>query len=182
MDWEVWIVAGLLLALAAAVGLALFSLLRTRRTLDTLEQMLDDAARGQFRENRFDESRLSALETRMAHYLSASSMASGRLEQEQAAIKALIGDISHQTKTPIANLQLYSQLLAEQELPQESCTCVAALSEQVSKLRFLIDALVKTSRLETGVLTLSPGSRTSLPCWSEPPPKPRPGQVPRGSP
>ena len=156
MNWDIWIVAGLLLALAAAVGLALFSLLRTRRTLDTLEQMLDDAARGQFRENRFDESRLSALETRMAHYLSASSMASGRLEQEQAAIKALIGDISHQTKTPIANLQLYSQLLAEQELPQESCTCVAALSEQVSKLRFLIDALVKTSRLETGVLTLSP--------------------------
>ena len=50
MDWEVWIVAGLLLALAAAVGLALFSLLRTRRTLDTLEQMLDGAARGQFRE------------------------------------------------------------------------------------------------------------------------------------
>ena len=118
--------------------------------------MLDDATRGQFRESRFDESRLSALETRMAHYLSASSMASGRLEQEQAAIKALIGDISHQTKTPIANLQLYSQLLAEQELPQESRTCVAALNEQVSKLRFLIDALVKTSRLETGVLTLSP--------------------------
>lgn len=156
MDWEVWIVAGSLLALAAAVGLTLFSLRRTRRTLYTLEQMLDDAARGQFRETRFDESRLSALETRMAHYLSASSMTSGRLEQEQAAIKALIGDISHQTKTPIANLQLYSQLLAEQELPQESRTCVAALSEQVSKLRFLIDALVKTSRLETGVLTLSP--------------------------
>ena len=156
MNWDVWIVAGLLLALAAAVGLALFSLWRTRRTLDTLEQMLDDATRGQFRESRFDESRLSALETRMAHYLSASSMTSGRLEQEQAAIKALIGDISHQNKTPIANLQLYSQLLAEQELPQESRTCVAALNEQVSKLRFLIDALVKTSRLETGVLTLSP--------------------------
>lgn len=156
MNWDIWIVAGLLLALAAAVGLALFSLWRTRRTLDTLEQMLDDATQGQFRESRFDESRLSALETRMAHYLSASSMTSGRLEQEQAAIKTLIGDISHQTKTPIANLQLYSQLLAEQELPQESRTCVAALSEQVSKLRFLIDALVKTSRLETGVLTLSP--------------------------
>ena len=137
--------------------------------------MLDDAARGQFRETRFDESRLSALETRMAHYLSASSMASGRLEQEQAAIKALIGDISHQTKTPIANLQLYSQLLAEQELPQESRTCVAALSEQVSKLRFLIDALVKTSRLETGVLALSPRLQDISPLLDGLPPRPRPG-------
>ena len=156
MDWEVWIVAGLLLALAAAVGLALFSLRRTRRTLYTLEQMLDDAARGQFRESRFDESRLSALETRMAHYLSASSMASGRLEQEQAAIKALIGDISHQTKTPIANLLLYAQLLGEQELPPESLAYVSALEGQAEKLRFLIDALVKTSRLESGVLAMTP--------------------------
>ena len=45
MDWEVWIVAGLLLALAAAVGLALFSLLRTRRTLDTLETAVNDAVK-----------------------------------------------------------------------------------------------------------------------------------------
>ena len=156
MNWDVWILAGLLLALAAAVGLALFSLRRTRRTLYTLEQMLDDAARGQFRESRFDESRLSALETRMAHYLSASSMASGRLEQEQAAIKALIGDISHQTKTPIANLLLYAQLLGEQELPPESLAYVSALEGQAEKLRFLIDALVKTSRLESGVLAMTP--------------------------
>ena len=72
------------------------------------------------------------------------------------AIKTLIGDISHQTKTPIANLLLYAQLLEEQDLPPESREYVSALEHQAEKLRFLIDALVKTSRLESGVLAMTP--------------------------
>ena len=55
------------LALLAAVGVALWTHLRARRMLDTLDQMLDDAVRGDFQESLYDESRLSALETRMAH-------------------------------------------------------------------------------------------------------------------
>ena len=99
------------LALLAAVGVALWTHLRTRRMLDTLDRMLDDAIRGEFRESLYDESRLSALETRMAHYLSASTVSAKNLAEEKDKIKTLIGDISHQTKTPIANLLLYAQLL-----------------------------------------------------------------------
>ena len=53
-------------ALLAAAGFAVWTRLRTRRMLDTLGKMLDDAIRGEFRESLYDESRLSALETRMA--------------------------------------------------------------------------------------------------------------------
>ena len=144
------------LALLAAVGVALWTHLRTRRMLDTLDRMLDDAIRGEFRESLYDESRLSALETRMAHYLSSNTVSARNLAAEKDAIKTLIGDISHQTKTPIANLLLYAQLLAEQDLPPESRASVSALEGQAEKLRFLIDALVKTSRLESGVLAMTP--------------------------
>lgn len=144
------------LALLAAAGLALWTRLRTRRMLDTLDRMLDDAIRGDFRESLYDESRLSALETRMAHYLSSNTVSARNLQAEKDAIKTLIGDISHQTKTPIANLLLYAQLLAEQDLPPESRAYVSALEHQAEKLRFLIDALVKTSRLESGVLAMTP--------------------------
>ncbi|MEN6347940.1 MAG: HAMP domain-containing sensor histidine kinase, partial [Syntrophomonas sp.] len=68
----------------------------------------------------------------------------------------LISDISHQTKTPIANILLYSQLLSEHELPEDCTVCVQALSAQAEKLNFLISALVKTSRLETGIITVTP--------------------------
>ena len=156
MTAEYGLLALAVLALLAAAGIALWTHLRSRRMLDTLDRMLDDAIRGDFQESLYDESRLSALETRMAHYLSASAVSAKNLAEEKDAIKTLIGDISHQTKTPIANLLLYAQLLEEQDLPPESRAYVSALEGQAEKLRFLIDALVKTSRLESGVLAMTP--------------------------
>ena len=156
MTVEYGLLALAVLALLAAAGIALWTHLRSRRMLDTLDRMLDDAIRGDFQESLYDESRLSALETRMAHYLSASAVSAKNLAEEKDAIKTLIGDISHQTKTPIANLLLYAQLLEEQDLPPESREYASALEHQAEKLRFLIDALVKTSRLESGVLAMTP--------------------------
>ena len=156
MTTEFILLALAVLALLAAVIIALWTHLRARRMLDTLDRMLDDAVRGDFQESLYDESRLSALETRMAHYLSSNTVSARNLAAEKDAIKTLIGDISHQTKTPIANLLLYAQLLAEQDLPPESRAYVSALEGQAEKLRFLIDALVKTSRLESGVLAMTP--------------------------
>ena len=156
MTVEYGLLALAVLALLAAAGIALWTHLRSRRMLDTLDRMLDDAIRGNFQESLYDESRLSALETRMAHYLSSNTVSARNLAAEKDAIKTLIGDISHQTKTPIANLLLYAQLLAEQDLPPESRGYVSALEGQAEKLRFLIDALVKTSRLESGVLAMTP--------------------------
>lgn len=143
-----------LLALAAAALLR--ERLRLRRTFKDLEAMLDRALRGQFREEVFDESRLSNLEVRLARYLAASAAESRALQEERDKIKALIADISHQTKTPIANVLLYAQLLGEQPLSPEGRDCLTALEGQTEKLRSLIETLVKTSRLETGVLVLHP--------------------------
>ncbi|MDO5400334.1 MAG: HAMP domain-containing sensor histidine kinase [Eubacteriales bacterium] len=129
---------------------------RSKKTVDTISRMLDDALEGTYAEANFDESRLSALETKFAHYLSASAISARNVAAEKDKIKTLIADISHQTKTPIANLLLYSELLAEQHLPGEAGASVEAIRAQGEKLRFLIDSLVKLSRLENGILTMSP--------------------------
>lgn len=139
----------------AFLALLFWSRLRTRRLLRRLERMLDEALRGEFRESAFDESLLSAVETKLAHYLSASSVSAGRLQEERDKISSLIADISHQTKTPVANVLLYAQLLKERA-PEDCLPCAAALEEQARKLQSLIESLVKTSRLETGVLALHP--------------------------
>ncbi len=146
----------LAVAVLAAVSVILRDHWQLRRTLRRLERMLDEAIRGGFTETRFDESRLSALETKLAHYLSASAVSAQAVAEEKDKIKALIGDISHQTKTPVANVLLYAQLLGEQELTAEGRACAASLEEQAKKLQLLIEALVKISRLETGVLALHP--------------------------
>ena len=143
-------------AVLAALAAAVWSRRRTKRMLNSLDNMLDEAIRGEFREQNFDESLLSAVETKLAHYLEASVASARNLQEEKDKIKTLIADISHQTKTPVANILLYAQLLEEQELPEEGRTCVAALEGQAEKLRSLIEALVKISRLEAGILVLQP--------------------------
>ena len=129
---------------------------RLRRTYQKLDKMLSDARDGVFEEQNFDESIVSALEARWAAYLSATEITAKRQMEEKEKIKTLIADISHQTKTPIANLSLYSELLLEKELPQDAEQYAVAMNEQVRKLNFLISTLVKMSRLETGILVLQP--------------------------
>lgn len=134
-------------------GIVLWYRRRTRRILENLSRMLDIAMQGEFTEDSFDESLLSALESKLAHYLAASTVSARNVAAEKEKLKTLIGDISHQTKTPIANILLYTQLLMEQP---GNTACLDALDGQTKKLQNLMDALVKTSRLESGVIVLNP--------------------------
>lgn len=138
-----------------------------RKIMEHMNWMIDLAASGTLHEEVYDESMLSSVETKLAHYLASSKVSARDLTREKEKIKELIADISHQTKTPIANILLYTQLLSEQELPEESRECVEALHLQSEKLNFLIGSLVKTSRLETGVLTLHPEAAPISPLIEE---------------
>lgn len=144
------------IAVTAALAVILWDRWQARRTMKALDRMLDEAMAGTFLEKRYDETMLSSVEARLAHYLAANAVSAQEIQEEKERVKTLLADISHQTKTPIANVRLYAQLLEEQALPQEGRLCAAALSEQAEKLQTLIDVLVKTSRLEAGVLCLHP--------------------------
>lgn len=150
------IITIVVLVVLAAAGIVLGNTYKVNKTMDSIGKMLDLAMNDAFLEETYDESRMSALETKFAHYLSASVVSARNVREEKDKIKSLISDISHQTKTPIANLLLYCELLEEQNLPQEAFDYVDTLHSQTDKLRFLIDSLVKLSRLENGILTLSP--------------------------
>lgn len=146
-----------LLALAAAgAAFGLWQWFQWRRTLRRLGDMLDRAIAGGFAEERFDETELSALEGKLARFLRGSAHAQKTLEGEQAAVKALVADISHQTRTPISNLLLYASLLLESDLPPQQREQARAVMAQGEKLSFLIKALVKASRLETGIVVPVP--------------------------
>lgn len=148
--WGYGIIAASLLL---AAGSIFWYRRRSGRLLENLNRMLDLAMAGSFTEGSFDETMLSALESKLAHYLAASTVSAQNVQAEKEKLKALIGDISHQTKTPISNILLYTQLLSEQP---ENRDCLEALDAQARKLQSLIDALVKTSRLESGVIALHP--------------------------
>lgn len=145
------------LALLGA-GFGVWQWVSGRRALRRLERMLDRAIAGGFAEDSFDESALSALESKMARFLRGSAAAKRTADREQAAVKTLIADISHQTRTPVANLMLYASLLSESGLSPRQQALSDALSAQAEKLSFLIRALVRASRLEAGIIAPVPAS------------------------
>lgn len=131
--------------------------IRTSRLLTRLDNMIESAANGSFSESEYSEKRLSRLESKMYRYLTAGKTAQRQITSEKDNIKTLVSDISHQTKTPVANILLYTQLLGEApELNENTKKLADQIEQQTEKLSFLIASLVKTSRLENGILTVQP--------------------------
>lgn len=156
MDKAVWILLLAIVLVLGTIAILFWYHVRISRLFGKLDHMLDTAIAGEFEESVYDESRLSALEVKLKQYLRKQAKQESKRKKEQGDIHALISDISHQTKTPIANLVLYAQLLKEQDLPKEAIPLAEQLSAQAEKLEFLITSLIKTSRLEHGIISLSP--------------------------
>lgn len=167
MSGPAWAAAALAALAAGGLCFGLWQWAQRRRTLRTLNRMLEQAIAGGFAESHFDESELSALEAKLARFLRGCAQARGRLEKEQGAVKALIADIAHQTRTPVANLLLYAGLLEESGLPPRQRQQARAIRAQGEKLSFLIGALVKASRLETGVVAPAPAGHPVGPLLEE---------------
>ena len=78
-----------------------------------------------------------------------------RIEEQQADLQGMVSDISHQVKTPAANLKMAADTLLEQQLsPGQQNAYLQSMNTEIDKLDFLMRVLVKSSRLETGVITL----------------------------
>ena len=67
-------------------------------------------------------------------------------------LKSLISDISHQTRTPLSNMKAYLSLLREETQPDRQEEFLNSLDKQADKLEFLLQSMVKMSRLETGLI------------------------------
>lgn len=161
MDKKMWIImlaALTIVMLCVCLCMVIYFMKREKRFSERIQSMLEDAISGKFREEHLDESRASVIENNMWRYLCDHEVAVRNLEQEQEQMQAQISDISHQAVIPIANIVLYSQLLEEwieaQKLEdkQEMKSELAAIREQAETLDFLIESLVKLSRLETGII------------------------------
>ena len=78
-----------------------------------------------------------------------------KVEEERQELQTLVSDISHQVKTPVSNLKMVTDTLLTRPVTEgERIDFIKGIRSQTDKLDFLFQALVKTSRLETGVIRL----------------------------
>lgn len=158
-----YIIIGVL-AVVLAVCILIYGRRKDKELLTRLEDMLEKARNGTFDGGQIDETVLSSIENSMARFLEDSCLAGENLREQKGRIQTLISDISHQTATPISNILIYSQLLEELCQEQEEREYAAVVGRQAEKLKFLLDSLVKVSRLENGIIQTNPvlGSVGSL--------------------
>ncbi len=98
-------------------------------------------------------SKLQAQVTKLSGILAAQN---SRLKTERDEIKSLISDISHQLKTPLTNLRVYFDLLQDIDLaPAQREEFMQNMQGQLEKLSFLMDSMIKMSRLESGIIQLN---------------------------
>ena len=80
-----------------------------------------------------------------------------RIENDRNEIKSLISDIAHQLKTPITNLKMYGEFLQDESLSnEERKEFNEIIMMSLDRLSFLVDSMIKMSRLESGVINLRP--------------------------
>lgn len=105
----------------------------------------------------YEDSLTSKVQSKLMQYYD--RMREGQLQskQDKETLQSLVSDISHQVKTPIANIRLYTGILHKPNLTKEEREMfLATLENQVDKLDFLMQSLIKMSRLETGTFVLHP--------------------------
>ena len=121
-----------------------------------VEQALDAIVTGKEwkRQGELTDSLWDRIETQLAKAEHVFQRKQEESLREKETVKGLISDISHQTRTPLANMKLYVELLEEETLSGEGTGFLAKLCEQTEKMDFLMQSMVKMSRLETGILQI----------------------------
>lgn len=80
-----------------------------------------------------------------------------QIEDDKNEIKSLISDIAHQLKTPLTNLKMYGEFLQYDNLTEEERRDFQEIiMVSLNELSFLVESMIKMSRLESGVIQLKP--------------------------
>ena len=161
MTGQGWVLlVGALLTACALVWLFLLTLLFAKRlsqftsdlcqTMDSMITGGEEPARAEDRETIF--ARISYRLSRLYGILQENRR---KVDEERRELQTLVSDISHQVKTPVANLKMVTDtLLAKPVTEQERRDFLQGIRSQTDKLEFLVQSMGKASRLETGAITL----------------------------
>lgn len=151
---------GLLFTSIITVWIAIFIyLVRKKLTVFSSEicRTLDGMMNGkiELRQNNEEETLFTKINYRLIRLYETMQEHNRHIAEEKADLQGFISDTSHQVKIPIANLKMVNATLLEQNVPEDKRReFLRAMDGQLSKLDFLMQAMIKMSRLEAGVITL----------------------------
>ncbi len=161
MTHDIWVlIGGGLLTVCALIWLFLLTLFFGKRlslfTVDLCRTM-DSMINGGEEPVRANDSEtlFARISYRLSRLYGIMQETRRKVDEERRELQMLVSDISHQVKTPVSNLKMVTDtLLSRPVTEQERSDFLQGIRSQTDKLEFLFQALVKTSRLETGAIRL----------------------------
>ena len=129
------------------------------RFADEVCETLDAAILGRQPENfhPYEDSLTAKVQGKLMQYYDIMHEDRVQSQQDKETLQSLVSDISHQVKTPVANIKLYADILQKPQLTEEKrAAFLHTMEAQINKLDFLMQSLIKMSRLETGTFVLHP--------------------------
>ncbi len=127
-----------------------------------MEQMLSVKKEAELPEVQDNESVFARFVAKLARLYDALRIAESDAEDEKRMMQGMVADLSHQIKTPVANIKMDLELLSSRQMPLEKQQeFLQRASHQADKMDFLIQSIIKMSRLESGAIQIVP-SRADL--------------------
>lgn len=131
----------------------------SHKLMHKLEQILTDFEKNGATEfSMLEEERESKLASRLQAILHRSELEKLQSLSERDAVSALLSDLSHQLKTPLANLMMYTELLEAGGLSEkEQAAFLHEMRGQAEKMQWILKSMLKSSQLEQGIVSFTSG-------------------------
>ncbi len=157
MEKVLLIVSVILFMISAGIAVSVRNNLvyYTNSFMDSLDAMLAGKSSVDFAISR--ETLLGKLQMKMCQLQNVIEQKSEENLHQKELLESMISDVSHQVKTPIASLRMYHSLLERDGLSDERREeFLYAAERQTDKLEFLMNSMIRMSRLETGIVKVHP--------------------------
>ena len=145
-----WLTIILAVLLFMSIGYTIYQKRKTYRLIDCL---LDSVLnREMIAVSDVEEGEYSALVSKIKQIQEVLDSHVNSAEQEKEQVKSLVSNMSHQLKTPLANISLYAEILSKEEItPEQKTVFSEKMQRQVDKLSWIVESLSKMVKLEQNI-------------------------------
>lgn len=156
-----WSIAAAVGVTAAGILLGLFHFLETRRRYRRIaglsreiDRVLHGAARDQL--DRYREGELAILHNELSKMTIRLQQQTEALALDKRFLADAMADLSHQLRTPLTSLRLVASMLSGEELSEDRrLELLRELHSLLGRLDWLIETMLKLSRLDAGTVILA---------------------------
>ncbi len=162
----VGIKAGIIILVTGALILAINIIFTKKRysEIEKLNSYLEKVLSGDYAPEILDqkEGELSILKTNIYKATTTLKYQKELLTEDKVRLANAIADISHQLKTPLTSMMVMNDLLETEEDQSKRKEFLKTQSDQLDRMNWLIQTLLKLSKIDAGTITMKKEEVTAM--------------------